>query len=221
MQVLNHLHAFIWESMTENNCNSYLIDGPARILIDPGHVRFFDHVQQGLRALNLEIADVDLVLCTHMHPDHIEAVQLFKNTPALVALHEKEWRMIKNLGRNLRSSLGMSYESIMPDVLLKEGDLSMHGIGLTVLETPGHSPGSVSIYWKEQQVLFAGDLIFKDGVGRTDVPGGNGDLLKESIKRMGALDIEWLLPGHGEVVSGVGNVQKNFEQIEQFYFKFI
>ncbi len=221
MLLTDNLHAFIWESTTENNCNSYLIDGPTRVLIDPGHVRMFNHVQTGLKALNLEITDIDLIICTHMHPDHIEAAQLFKNTSALIALHEKEWRMIRKMGGKLMASMGMDYKSIMPDILLKEGDLSVHGINLTVLETPGHSPGSVSIYWKEQGVLFTGDLIFKEGVGRTDVPGGNGDSLKRSIKRMGTLDIEWLLPGHGDLVSGAENIQKNFEQIEQFYFNYI
>jgi hydroxyacylglutathione hydrolase len=221
MQIADNLHAFIWESTTENNCNSYLIDGPTRVLIDPGHVRLFNHVQKGLRELKLEISDIDLIICTHMHPDHIEAVQLFKNSNALIALHEKEWRMIRTMNRNLRASMGLNYESIVPDILLKEGDLSVHDIKLTVLETPGHSPGSVSIYWKEKKALFTSDLIFKEGVGRTDVPGGNGDLLKESIKRMGALDMEWLLPGHGEPVSGGGNIQKNFEQVEQFYFQYV
>ncbi len=221
MLIQDNLHAFIWESMTENNCNSYLIDGPTRILIDPGHVRLFDHVQTGLGSLNLDLNDMDLILCTHMHPDHIEAVQLFKNTNALIALHQKEWRMIKDMGRNLRASMGISYQSIMPDLLLKEGELSVHGIDLTIIETPGHSPGSVSIYWKEQKALFTGDLIFKEGVGRTDVPGGNGDLLKKSIKRMEPLDTEWLLPGHGEIISGAGDIQNNFEQIEQFYFNYI
>ncbi len=221
MQISNNLHAFIWESMTENNCNSFLIDGPARVLIDPGHVRLFDHVQKGLRSLKLEITDIDLIICTHMHPDHIEAVQLFKNTHALLALHQKDWRLIRTMNKNLRASMGFNYESIVPDILLKEGDISVHGITLTILETPGHSPGSVSIYWKEQNVLFSGDLIFKEGVGRTDVPGGNGDLLKKSIKRMEELNLEWLLPGHGEPVSGIKNIQKNFEQVEQFYFQYV
>lgn len=221
MQVYNDLHAFVWESMTENNCNSYLIDGPARILIDPGHVRLFDHVRKGLQALNLEVADIDLVICTHMHPDHLEAARFFKDTHALIALHKDEWHMIKNMGRDLGAFMSMDYQSILPDILLKEGDISVHGLNLKVLETPGHSPGSVSIYWEEKSVLFTGDLVFKEGVGRTDVPGGNGDLLKASIKRMGALDVEWLLPGHGELLSGIDSVQKNFEQIERFYFKYI
>ena len=81
---------------------------------------------------------------------------------------------------------------------------------MKVFHTPGHSPGSVSLYWPDKKVLFTGDLIFKDGVGRTDLPGGDSSLLKESIKRLKGLEIEWLLPGHGDMVSGAKEVRANF-----------
>ena len=76
MKITNNLHAFVWESMTTNNCNSYLIGGSARVLIDPGHSRLFDHVELGLKELGLTTSDIGLVICTHAHPDHIEGVQL-------------------------------------------------------------------------------------------------------------------------------------------------
>ena len=82
MQITNNLHAFIWDSMTVNNCCTYLIDGPKPILIDPGHAHLFGHVESGLDKLGLAIEDIGLVVCTHGHPDHIEAVQLFQETPA-------------------------------------------------------------------------------------------------------------------------------------------
>ena len=69
--------------------------------------------------------------------------------------------------------------------------------------------------------MFTGDLIFKEGFGRTDLPGGDSAALKESIKRLTGLDVEWLLSGHGEIITGVDAVRKNFEAIEQFYFAYI
>ena len=83
MKLTENLHAFIWQSMTTNNCNAYLIDGPKRVLIDPGHRALFDHVQMGLKQLQLTIDDIDLIICTHAHPDHLEAVPLFRDKPAL------------------------------------------------------------------------------------------------------------------------------------------
>jgi len=98
VQIAPKLHAFLWQSMMSNNCNTYLIDGETRVLIDPGHLQLFDHVQKGLADLGLSIDDIGLVICTHAHPDHIEAVQLFKKASVLVTIHEEEWQFIKDSG---------------------------------------------------------------------------------------------------------------------------
>lgn len=221
MQITEGLHAFIWESMTANNCNTYLIDGPTRILIDPGHIRLFDHVQQGLHELGLGCEDIGLVVCTHAHPDHIEAVQLFKDTPALFTIHAKEWQMVMEMQKRLGISLGAGFDNIVPDFFLQEGDLDIRGDHFQVYHTAGHSPGSASLYWTEKKALFTGDVIFQEALGRTDLPGGNGTALKESIRRLQALDVEWLLAGHGEVVSGAKAVQRNFDQVINYWFNYI
>jgi hydroxyacylglutathione hydrolase len=90
-----------------------------------------------------------------------------------------------------------------------------------VIYTPGHSPGSISLYLPETKILFTGDLLFKGGVGRTDLPGGNGSQLKESIKSLTQLEIEWLLPGHGEIVSGATDIKTNFDRVIQSVLNYI
>jgi len=221
MQVFNNLHAFIWESMTANNCNTYLIDGPTRVLIDPGHLNLFDHVNKGLAELGLGIEEIGLVISTHAHPDHLEAIQLFKKTPALIAMHETEWQMVQSMEKHINASMGLQLDSISPDFFLKEGDLSLNGLELEILHTPGHSPGSASLYWKEQRALFTGDVVFKGGIGRTDLPGGNGEHLKTSIRQLAELKTDWVLPGHGEIVSGAEAVKSNFVEIENYWFNYI
>ena len=221
MKIVNNIHAFIWQSMTANNCNSYFIDGPKRILIDPGHRAMFDHVEKGLKDLGLAVADIDLIICTHGHPDHLEAVQMFKGSNTLFTLHEIEWQWIDTVGRPMGAALGIDIDAIKPDFFLQEGDLSLADIEMQVIHTPGHSPGSVCLYWSDQKVLFTGDVVFKEGLGRTDLPGGDGAKLKASIKRLAELDVEWLLSGHGDVISGAKEVKANFEQIEQFWFNYI
>ena len=69
--------------------------------------------------------------------------------------------------------------------------------------------------------MFSGDLIFKDGIGRTDLPGGDGRAIKASIRDLKDLDIDLLLPGHGEPVTGAQAVTANFEQLEQVWFNYI
>lgn len=221
MQVINNVHAFIWQSMSVNNCNTYLIDGPTRVLIDPGHRNLFDHVKKGLGEIGLTLEDIGLIVCTHGHPDHIEAAQLFKESHTLLTLHQKEWQFLKSMDQQIRAAIGINLDSISPDFFLNEGDISLNDIDLIVLHTPGHSPGSVSLYWPDQKLLFTGDLVFKEGLGRTDLPGGDSALLKESVKRLAELEVEWLLPGHGDIIDEAMDIKKNFNHLKQVWFNYI
>ena len=219
MKVTDGLYAFLWTSMSANNCNTYLIDGPAKILIDPGHFHLFDHVAIQLKALGIEISDIDLVLATHAHPDHFEAAKYFKNQPALFAISLEDWRLIQRIGEQIGPTFDLG--AYTPDFLMGSGDLNVKGVELKVVPTPGHSPGSVALYWPERKALFPGDVLFRDGLGRTDLPGGNGALLKQSIKELESFDSEWLLPGHGEILQGAARVRSNFERVKEFWFSYI
>ena len=90
MKIFSQLHAFVWESLTANNCNTYFIDGPTRILIDPGHQNLFGHVETGLANLGVGVADIGMVISIHAYSDHLEAVRLFQKTLALFAIYETE-----------------------------------------------------------------------------------------------------------------------------------
>lgn len=220
MQLPDNIHAFMWESMAANNCNTYLIDGPTRILIDPGHAQYFSHVETGLADMGLTPDDIGVVLCTHCHPDHLEAARRFSDAPALVAFHQAEWGLIKSMDP-MMIAFGVRPEDYQPDFFLQEGDLSIDGVDLHVVHVPGHSPGSVALYWPARKALFTGDVVFKDGLGRTDLPGGTGKELKASIQRLAGLDADWIFPGHGPAVSGAGAVTRNFENIEGYWFNYI
>jgi len=219
MKILDGLHGFLWTSYQANNCNAFLLDAGARILVDPGHLRLFEHVEMGLRRLGLEVKDLDLVICTHGHPDHVESAKVFKKAGVPFAMHPRDWE----LGREMAVALGASVDpaSLAPDLFLGEGDLDVKGLRLEVLHTPGHSPGSICLYWKEKKALFTGDLVFKDGLGRTDLPGGNGEELKQSIRRVSKWDVEWLLPGHGDFIGGSTEIRRNFSRVEDFWFVYI
>jgi hydroxyacylglutathione hydrolase len=221
MQIIENLHGFIWRSMSANNCNTYLIDGPTRILIDPGHLRLFDHVEEGLGQLGLDLGQIGLVICTHGHPDHLEAARLFKDRPALVAIHEQEWDALQSMGKQIRAAMGVDLDDLAPDLFLTEGELNVDGMDLRIFHAPGHSPGSAAVYWPDRKAMFTGDVIFKGGLGRTDLPGGDGRALKQSIQRLSELDVEYLLSGHGEAVIGAGAVRDNFASVERQWFGYI
>jgi len=221
MTLTDGLHAFIWQSMSANNCNTYLIDGPRRVLIDPGHRAMFAHVEQGLDRLGLTPADIDVAVCTHGHPDHLEAVPLLRGHKAKFTLHQDEWRWIEDVGRQMSAAFGIDLDGFQPDFFLREGELRIGDLSLEVIHAPGHSPGSICLYWPASRALFTGDVIFREGLGRTDLPGGDGQQLKDSILRLAALDVEFLLPGHGAPVEGTDAVRRNFERVKSFYFDYI
>jgi glyoxylase-like metal-dependent hydrolase (beta-lactamase superfamily II) len=191
------------------------------ILIDPGHAAYFDPVQEGLDNLNLSMNNIDLIICTHAHPDHIEAVQLFADAPTLFAIHSHEWQMVLDMAPQLKQMMGAELDHLTPDFFLNEGQLRVGDIDLEIHHTPGHSPGGICLYYASDKALLSGDLIFKDGLGRTDLPGGKSNLLKDSIRRMSVLDSAWLLSGHGDIVSGEDAVKSNFEQVESMWFGYL
>jgi glyoxylase-like metal-dependent hydrolase (beta-lactamase superfamily II) len=222
MELTPNLHAFLWTSTRANNCNTYLIHSPQKtILIDPGHAAYFDHVRHGLGQMGLTTDDVDLVIATHAHPDHIEAVGFFDRSATLFALHEAEWRLVEEMGPYLQTSMNVDPGTLAPDFFLQEGELAVGDITLNVYHTPGHAPGAVTLFWSTKKALFTGDLIFRGGLGRADLPGGDGRQLKASIKRMAGIDAAWLLSGHGDVLTGAEAVQKNFDQVERTWFGYV
>lgn len=207
--------------MTVNNCNTYLIKGIMPVLIDPGHVDLFDSIEEGLAEVGLEVKDIGLVICTHAHPDHVEAARLFMKTPALITIHAEEWRFARSMDDYPRGVFGLTSDIIAPDFLLQEGELIVGDLTLTIVHTPGHSPGSIAVYWPERKALFSGDLVFRDGVGRTDLPGGDDSAMRKSIKKVRDLKTEWLLPGHGGFLSGAGEITSNFDRMEHCWFSLV
>jgi hydroxyacylglutathione hydrolase len=219
MKISDALHAFVWQDPTANNANTYFINGSKKILIDPGHYHLFENVKDHLSKLSISPRDIELILLTHAHPDHVEAVRTFFNFQTLIAVHEAELQFIKELTPHYGTAMGVA--DFEPQILLREGELRVGDITFQIIHTPGHSPGSICIYWPQEKTLLTGDVIFRQGIGRTDLPGGNGNALKKSIKRLSRLEVEHLLPGHGETVSGKALVAKNFSEVERMWFQYI
>ncbi len=221
MKLDSDLYAYPWMSMQENNCNSYLIGGDMPVLIDPGHQHLVKNLINQMEKDKNKFEDIRLIIATHVHPDHFEASQTFARAGVLTALHPEEEKFMREVGSDFYRSFGMEMPKIKVDFFLKEGELRLGTKKLQVLHTPGHSPGSISLYWPEKKALFTGDVVFYMGMGRTDFPGGDGNLLRESIERLASLDAEWLLSGHGEGIKGKENIQQNFSYIRDNFFEFM
>jgi len=207
-----------WESPFENNCNSYIIAGDVSVLIDIGHLKHLEKLLTSMGEDGLNPQDLDLIISTHCHPDHFEALSEFANSKILIAMHREEERYLRDHGNALYQMMGITSPRNRADFYLGEGNLSLGNIDLLIYHTPGHSPGSICLYWPKKKALISGDVLFYGGVGRTDFPGGDSSQLKQSIQRLSELDIEILLPGHGEIIMGRESVLQNFNFVRKNYF---
>lgn len=218
MKVCDGVYAYIWRGVFENNCNTFYLGDPFNMFIDPGLAKYVDMRFADMKKDGIDTEKIAYIVATHSHPDHFEGCQQFMGKGPKVAMHKEEIAFLNEIGPQFFAMFGMKFPQFTFDIELEEGSWKIGNEVLQVYKTPGHSPGSVCLYWESKKVLVCGDLIFKESVGRTDFPGGSSALLKESIERMKELDIEYLLPGHMDIVVGKSNVKKNFELIEKYIF---
>ena len=180
--------------------NAYLVaDAQTNnaILIDP-----VDDAPAILRAAADEGWQLQLMIATHAHLDHVLASAAIKDLLKIPFLiHEDCLALLKEIPlQGIYFGLGQVPAAAQPDRLLNsEGSIiELDSIRLTSLYTPGHAPGHLSFYLADQKILFSGDTLFAGSIGRTDLPGGDHDLLMTSIiERLMVLnDDVQVLPGH-------------------------
>ena len=165
------------------------------VIIDPGA-----DAQQLLDALVEQKWMCQHILLTHAHFDHIGAVkELVEATSAPVAIHPKELALLH--ARGGAQAFGVDLEPLpMPDVLLVPGEPLVIGpLHFEVLFVPGHTAGHVAFYHRQGKAVFSGDVLFQQGIGRTDLPGGNYDQLMRSLREvlLQLPDDTVVCPGHG------------------------
>ncbi len=217
MRIFEGFYAYPWVSYRENNANTIFIDGEVPTLIDPGHSHLFNHVVEGMAQDGKSIDQVRLVICTHGHPDHMEALDRFDDG-VVRAIGLEEHAYLRAGGNDLFLMTGTQMPRKPFQVFLKEGRLRLGDKTFQVLLTPGHSPGSICLFWEEEGVLISGDTVFYRGVGRTDLPGGDINLLGKSIERLLPLPARYLIPGHGEMLQGGEGIERNFRLILDEFF---
>ena len=221
MKILDNLYGFIWQSPSENNCNSFFIGGSVGALVDPGLSQHLPDLLKRMAKDGIKKENIQVVVNTHSHPDHYEASALFDSSQVKIALSEIEMDFMKGPGAYLYQLFGLKAPVVDVNLPLKEGALKLGDETFEVSIIPGHSPGSIGLYWPAKKALFPGDVIFQMNVGRSDFPGGDSKLLKESIRSLSKLDVEYLLPGHMGMVTGKANVKKNFDKVIEGIFPYL
>lgn len=185
--------------------NCYLVHKKGRedcVVIDPG-----DNGDRIADVIRDEGLTLDSILLTHGHFDHFEGVpELTGRLGGRVYILDKEMDLISDPMMN--GSMGMMGRgtAIEPEYTVHDGELlSVAGMDFRVIHTPGHTKGGCCYYLEDEGLLFAGDTIFMESIGRTDLPTGNmGEILMSVRERILTLPDETrIFPGHGPV-SDVG-----------------
>ena len=191
------IHEILPVGMLECNC-SIIGDEETReaIVIDPG-----DDISEIVAILERHGLKVGMIAITHAHIDHIGgAAKLRALTGAPVYMHEDDKMLADNLEMQAKWLGVVTPENPGVDRAAREGDiLRAGGIEAHVLHTPGHTPGSISLFIPGEKKVIAGDTLFRRSVGRTDLPGGDPGAIARSIKgKLYALPEETVvITGHG------------------------
>ncbi len=183
--------------MLECNC-SVFGDEQSReaIVVDPG-----DEPERLLGVVRKHGLKVKAIVITHAHIDHVGGAQKLKQaTGAPVYMNANDAALQKMMDVQA-AWLGMpAPEAVAIDVAAREGDrLVMGAAEFHVLDTPGHTPGSISLWIPAENKVVAGDTLFRDGIGRTDLPGGDERQILRSIhdKLLPLPEDAVVIPGHG------------------------
>ncbi len=168
-------------------------------LVDPG-----EQAEKIIRVCSRYQVKSEAVLLTHGHFDHIMAAKKIRQQyeiPVYAGIHEEE--LLADSQMNLSGMWAVPY-TMKADKLVNDNEvLTIAGMEITVLETPGHTSGGVCYYSKKENVLFAGDTLFCESYGRTDFPGGSMFALLRSLRgKLFVLPEETdVYPGHGQATS--------------------
>ena len=180
-------------------CNCSIISDPITkqaVIIDPGGAP-----ERILREVTQLGVTVSHILHTHAHLDHfLASSEIKKATGAVICLHQGDLELWKNLELQCRV-FGVAYvPAVPPDHWLSDEEKILVGLEpVLALHTPGHTPGSISFHIPNEQLLLAGDTLFRGSIGRTDLWGGDFKTIETSIReRLYTLDEgTTVVTGHG------------------------
>jgi len=220
MKLTKNLYFYPEKGMLD--CNTYVIKDDLSIIIDPGLIQFLPALIQDLQNDGIDPKDIEIITNTHLHGDHCWANEAFKEiSGAKILSHPLQKRFYDISVIKAANFFGLQPVEFKEDGYLDDNRLSTGDMEFELIHSPGHSPDSISFYCKQEKVLICGDVIFAQNTGRVDLPGGSADELKQSIEELSQLEIEYLLPGHMDIVTSTENVKSNFEFVKKHVFSWL
>jgi hydroxyacylglutathione hydrolase len=220
MKLTKNLYFFPEKGMMDSN--TYVIKDKTSIIIDLGLTQFLPELLQDLLRDGIDPKEIDIIANTHLHGDHCWANEAFKKVSgAKIMLHPLQKDSWDKTVNQTSRFFGVPAVEFAPDGFLDTDKLNTGEVEFELIPSPGHSPDSVCFYCQSEKVLICGDVIFNQNTGRVDLPGGSANQLKQSIERLSQLEIEYLLPGHMDIIVGREKVKANFEFIKRYVLGYL
>ncbi len=186
--------------------NTYVIYDETQkcIILDPGC--YFSEEQKELTDFIAENGlQPEYIVHSHGHVDHILGSNYLRNYYNIQSIMHKDDLEVLRKSKDFGEMIGIEIDQPTdPEILIKEGEeISFGNTSFDVLHLPGHSPGSIGLYNEKEQVIFAGDVLFRRGIGRTDLMGGDHATLIRNIKDklLSMNDDTVVYPGHGDTTT--------------------
>ena len=182
---MEKLAPHVWKLNVDSN--AYLLELKEWVVIDTGPASAKGEVRAGIECV-VPLGKITKVLFTHLHFDHIGNFDLFPKADFFASPRE-----IQALGQNrMFSILDAATAAGFSPKLQPLKDM----LGLAVVKTPGHSPGSVCLWYEKEKILFSGDTLFAHGYGRVDFPFSDGEAMEKSLELLKKIPYKILAAGH-------------------------
>ncbi|WP_230972209.1 MBL fold metallo-hydrolase [Archaeoglobus neptunius] len=189
----------------------YLITADLNVLIDSGTARDFPKLERELSEIGMKVKDIDIVINTHEHFDHIGGNLFLQENSVIMAHRHAAVKIIYGDDEVMMCRThGQKPVGYRVHVWLNNGDaIDLGSSFLRVLHTPGHTSGSICLYEPRNRILFSGDTLFSSGTLSTIYRSGSLGEYFNSLRRIKTMKIDLLLPGHGRIS---GNAEMDIEK---------
>lgn len=220
------------------DAHTYIVGHPGSkdlSLIDPGLVGKGAYKIDSIKEFGIELEDIKRVILTHTHFDHLSGfLEIQKLLPwAELWVHQAEGHPLEEGDERTVYGMEMFQQVCQMQYKIKNGafrfkvhrklqegeTLTLGGMSWEVIHIPGHSLGSIGLYYPPEKALIPGDVVYADhAIGRFDLFGADGAVLRHSLERLSELEVRILLPGHNRTVTNLpeGYIYETLEQWEPY-----
>jgi len=207
--MIKNITSNVWKFYFGNlGSNCYLIKTEGKnILIDTSGEENRKELISDLREININPQSINIILLTHFHYDHIGNISIFKNAGVYASEEEiTDFRkqpfnavLNENFIEKIAEGEGKTKQTYE---FIKIGDIKIEPIkninieSIKAIKVQGHTRGSIAFFMPKGRILFSGDTLFEEGIGRTDLPTSNPEEMENSLKKLRSLDYKILCAGH-------------------------